>query len=394
MAPRPMDVAPAGPRTLPATGLGQGWEGAVVMATTLLLLSFGLVTLYSASAFLAQRQGLPDWYFVLRQAGGAAAGLLLMVACARLPYRLWEHLAWPLVAVTFVLLVLVVLPGTEELAPEINGARRWLRLGVTVQPSEFAKVAIIVWTAMMAVKKRDQFRSLSRGLLPFMLVWGVLLLPVMLEPNLSTACLLAMLGALTVFAAGARVGHFAFLGAVAAPVLWSQLQVGFRSERLSSFLSPGTDPSGAGFQVRQSLIAIGSGGLAGVGFGQGRQKYGFLPEPHNDFIFAMVGEEWGLLGIVVLVSLYATLVVVGYRIARRAPDAFGQLLAVGATNLVALQALLHMAVGLGMVPPTGLALPLFSYGRSNLMVTLACLGILMGVARETERAPAPGAARA
>lgn len=384
MAVRLMDVAPSGPLTLPDTGLGRGWEAPVVMTTTLLLLSFGLVTLYSGSAFLAQRQGLPDWYFVLRQAAGAAGGLLLMVGCARIPTWLWERLAWPMVVATCALLVATVLPSTGSIAPEINGARRWLVVGVTMQPSEFAKAAVIVWTAMMAVKKQDQFSSLSRGLLPFMLVWGALLVPILLQPNLSTACLIALLGGLTVFAAGGRIGHFVFLGLLAMPVLWSQLQVGFRADRLTAFLHPATDPSGAGFQVRQSLIAIGSGGVAGVGFGQGRQKFGFLPEPHNDFIFAMVGEEWGLLGVVLVVSLYATLVLVGYRIARRASAPFSQLLALGATNLIALQALLHMAVGLALVPPTGLALPLFSYGRSNLLTTLACLGMLMAVARETE----------
>ncbi|MBW3534971.1 MAG: putative lipid II flippase FtsW [Gemmatimonadetes bacterium] len=395
MAVRLMDISPSGPLTLPDTGLGRGWEAPVVMTTTLLLLAFGLVTLYSGSAFLAQRQGLPDWYFVLRQLAGAAGGLLLMMGCARVPTWLWERLAWPLVVVTFGLLVATVLPGTGSIAPEINGARRWLVVGVTMQPSEFAKAAVIVWTAAMAVKKQDQLASLTRGLLPFILVWSALLAPVLLQPNLSTACLIAALGALTVFAAGGRVAHFVFLGLLASPVLWTQLRVGFRADRLAAFLNPAVDPAGAGFQVRQSLIAIGSGGVAGVGFGQGRQKYGFLPEPHNDFIFAMVGEEWGLLGVVLVVGLYATLVLVGYRIARRATAPYSQLLALGATNLVALQALLHMAVGLALVPPTGLALPLFSYGRSNLLVTLACLGMLMAVARETEAGTTrPGRGRA
>jgi len=282
---------------------------------------------------------------------------------------------------TTILLVILILPGTTGIAPEINGARRWLRVGVTIQPSELAKIAVIVWTAAMAVKKRDHFQSLSKGLLPFLLVWGVVCLLIASQPDLSTACLVAMVGSLIVFAAGGRTSHFAFLGVLLTPFLWSQMHVAFRAQRLMAFLDPAADPSGAGFQVRQSLIAIGSGGITGVGFGEGRQKFGFLPEVHNDFIFAMIGEEWGLAGVAFLVALYLGLILVGFRVASRAPDFFGQLLAIGVTNLVAVQAVLHMGVGLGLVPPTGLALPLVSYGRSNLVVTLAALGILISVAR-------------
>lgn len=384
MAARPVDVAPVGPVLLPDTGLGRGWEPAALLVLSLLLLSFGLVSLYSASSVLAHRQGLPDYHYVLRQAGGAAFGLGVLVTCARIPYRFWSAAAWPLLVVTWILLVVIVLPGTESIAPEVNGARRWLRVGVTIQPSELAKVALVVWTAALAVKKQDQLRSLSRGLLPFILVWTAVLIPVLLEPDFSTACLLALVGALVVFAAGGRLSHFAFVGVLALPFVWSQLTVAFRTQRLLAFLDPGADPMGAGYQVRQSLVALGSGGVTGVGFGEGRQKFGFLPEPHNDFIFAMIGEEWGLLGVLFIVGLFMAVVLVGFRIARRAPDLFGELLAIGLTNVLALQAVLHMGVGLGLVPPTGLALPLVSYGRSSLVVSLAALGILMAVARETD----------
>lgn len=383
MAARPMDVAPPRPITLPDAGIGRGWEATAVVLVTLLLLSFGLVTLYSASSVLALRAGLPDTWYVLRQAGGALVGVVALAVFSLLPYRMWARWAWPLYWGSVVLLVVIILPGTEAIAPEINGARRWLQIGVTVQPSEFAKIAVIVWTASIAVKKArsEHFRSLSLGLGPFFLMWGVLLLPIALEPDLSTSVLIALLGLTIVFAAGARVAHFAFLALAALPILQHQLAVGFRAERVAAFLNPASDPSGAGFQVRQSLVALGSGGLTGVGFGEGRQKFGFLPYAHNDFIFAMVGEEWGLLGVMFLVSLYLAIILVGFRIAGRAPDMFGELLALGVTNLIALQAVLHMAVGLGLVPPTGLALPLVSYGRSNLVVTLAALGILVSVAR-------------
>lgn len=378
--PRPVDVAPTGPVPYPETRLGRGWERAALLTVVLLLLSFGLVTLYSASGVLARRQMLPDYHYVVRQSAGAALGLAVLVVCARIPYRWWRGLAWPMVGVTFVLLMVLILPWTEAVAPEINGARRWIQLGVSIQPSEIAKLAVVVWTASLAVKKQDRFRSLTRGLLPFLVVWAALAVPVLLEPDLSTAVLLVMLGCIVVFAAGGRIGHFVFLGVLAAPLVWSQLTVAFRARRITAFLDPTMDPGGAGFQVRQSLVALGSGGLVGVGFGEGRQKFGFLPEPHNDFIFALIGEEWGFLGVLFVVGLYLALVLIGFRIAARAPDLFGQLLAVGLTSLVALQAVLHVAVGLGLVPPTGLALPLISYGRSNLIGSLAAVGILMSVA--------------
>ena len=391
MTARPMDIAPLGRVRLPESGLGRGWEAAAVMGLTLLILSFGLVTLYSASSVYAIRQSLPDTYFVLRQAIGAGFGLAVLVACASLPYRIWAGLAWPLVAVTVSLLLLCVLPWTYTIAPEINGARRWVDLGISFQPSEIAKIAIIVWTAAMAVKKHEHFRSMRRGLMPFLLIWALIVALVMMEPDFSTAMVIALLGALVVFAAGARVAHFVFLGAIIAPLVYLQLQVGFRMERLQTFLDPLSDPSGTGYQVKQSLLAFGSGGIHGLGIGEGRQKYGFLPEAHNDFIFAMIGEEWGLIGVVILVLLYVAVVMVGFRIASRAPDLFGELLAVGCASLIALQAMLHMAVGLALAPATGLALPLVSYGRSNLIVTLIALGILMAVARA---APGGKAARA
>jgi len=386
---RPVDLAPAGPVRLPESGLGRGWEPTAVFTLTLLLLSFGLVTLYSASSVLALRQDLPDTYYVLRQAAGALVGLAALGACALVPYRIWAHLAWPALAISVLLLLIVILPGTEAIAPEIKGARRWLRVGgITIQPSELAKVAVIIWTAALAVRKAELFRSLSKGLGPFLLVWGILLVLVALEPDLSTAFLIGLLGLMVLFAAGARVAHFAFIGLLTMPFLMAQLAVGFRADRIAAFLNPAADPAGAGFQVRQSLVALGSGGLTGVGFGEGRQKFGFLPEAHNDFIFAMVGEEWGFLGVLFLVGLFASLILVGFRVARRAPDLFGELLAIGVTSFIALQAVLHMAVGLSLVPPTGLALPLVSYGRSNLIVTLAALGILISVART-----APGGKR-
>lgn len=391
MTARPIDVAPLGPVRLPDSGLGRGWEPAAIMGLTLLILSIGLVMLYSASSVYAIRQGVPDTFYVLRQASGALVGLGLLVTCALLPYRLWSLVAWPMIGASLFLLLLCVLPWTTEIAPVRNGARRWLDLGVSFQPSEIAKVSIIVWTAALAVKKVDDFRSLRRGLLPFLMVWAAVIGLVALEPDFSTALVITALGGVIVFVAGARIAHFIFLGLLAAPLVMQQLAVGFRVERIQAFLNPLADEAGSGYQVTQSLIAFGSGGITGVGHGQGRQKYGFLPESHNDFIFAMIGEEWGLIGVAIVIALYVGVILVGFRIASRAPDLFGELLAVGVTSLIAIQAILHMAVGLALAPATGLALPLISFGRSNLVITLMALGILISVARA---APGGKAARA
>jgi len=388
----PTEVAAAGPRSYPDIGLGRDWEPAALIALSLLLLSFGLVTLYSTSSLLAQRMGYPDYHFVLRQSSASAIGLVALVVCARIPYRTWRYLAWPFLGASIVTLLLLVLPWTEAIAPEWNGSRRWLRIGVRFQPSELAKLAVIVWTAGLAVRKQSQFRSLSQGLMPFLLVWGLVALLVALEPDLSTAVIILFLGCTIVFAAGARIAHFLFLGALALPVLIAQLMVSFRWERVLAFLDPASDPSGAGFQIHQSLIAIGSGGLVGQGFAKGRQKFGFLPEPHTDFMFSMIGEEWGFVGVVALVLAYLGIVLVGFRIARRAPDLFGELLAVGLASFVAVHATLHMFVGLGLVPSTGLPLPMISYGRSNLVVTLMVVGMLIAISRASSRVPGTGPA--
>ncbi len=363
--------------------LGSGWEVPVLLLITVLLLGFGLVNVYSASAVMAQSGGLPDYYYVVRQAVGGAAGLVILVVAAQIDYRHWRRLAWPLLATCLLMLLVTVLPGTEAIAPRINGARRWLALGpVVIQPSEPTKLVLIAWTAMLAVKKQDRLHSLTKGLMPFLVIWGLVTLVIFLQPNLSAAALIVLLSALVAFAGGARIGHFIVLAVVGVPVLWGQVQgVAYRLRRIVAFLDPTNDAAGVSYQINQALIAVGSGGVFGRGFGAGQQKFGFLPEPHNDFIFAMIGEEWGFLGVLALVLMYTAFALVGYRIARQANDMFGFLLAIGLTNLIAVQAVLHMAVNTALVPTTGITLPFISYGRSSLLVCLAAVGVLMNIAR-------------
>ena len=379
-----IDVANHVPRSLPETGLGRGWEPAMIMAITVALLLFGLISLHSASSVMAERGDLPHYYYVARQGTGVLLGLVVMLACARIPTEWLNRLAPHMMIGSFLLLVVVVLPFTESIAPEVNGARRWIRaLGVTVQPSDLAKIAVLVWTASLAVRKNHLIRKLGRGLVPFLVGWAALLAPIMLEPDVSTACLIAALGIVIIFVAGARIGHFILLGILALPVLAPMLRAGYRAARWESLLlDPGGVVEGSSFQSYQSLVAIGSGGVTGVGFGAGRQKFGFLPEAHNDFIFAMIGEEWGFVGALVLILCYLALIAIAFRVARRARDLFGELLAVGVASLIGLQAFLHIGVGLGVFPATGLSLPFVSFGRTNLIAMLAAVGILLSVARE------------
>ncbi|MGI9181315.1 MAG: FtsW/RodA/SpoVE family cell cycle protein [Longimicrobiaceae bacterium] len=379
VAPPPADAASNG-----------GREASALALLTLLMLAFGLVVLYSASAFMAQAEGLPPHFYALRQLAGAAAGVVLALLLPRIDYRRLKKLAWPLLLGVLLLLLVVVMPGTEAIAPRVNGARRWLQLGISIQPSEFAKLALIIWTAALAVKKQPRLHSLRKGLLPFLVIWLAVVVPVVLQPNLSAALLLVLLSALVLFAGGARIGHFILVGLVAVPVVWSQIEgAGYRLRRIVAFLDPTADPAGVSYQIRQSLIAVGSGGVGGRGFGQSQQKFGFLPEPHNDFLFSMIAEEWGLLGVLFTVALFTAFALVGYRVARRAPDLFGYLLGVGMTNLIVVSALLHMGVALALLPTTGITLPFMSFGRSALLVSFAAVGILLSVARAGAAREAP-----
>jgi cell division protein FtsW len=368
--------------------LDMGWEPAVLVLLTVFLLLVGIITVYSASTVMAQGDGLPDHFFVIRQASGAAAGVVLLVAMTFVDYRYLRRFAWPLLLLVVAALLVTVLPSTHAIAPVRNGARRWLDVGpLVLQPSEFAKLALIIWTAALTVKKQDRLASLSRGLLPFLCVWSVVLLLIFLQPNLSAAVLVLLLAALVVFAGGARIGHFILLALVGMPLLWSQVgAVAYRMRRMAAFVDPTHDVVGMSYQINQALIAVGSGGVFGRGLGHGVQKFGYLPEPHNDFIFAMVGEEWGFAGTLLLILLYTGFALAGYRIARHAPDLFGFLLAVGVTNLIVVQALLHIAVNLALMPTTGITLPFVSYGRSSMLVCLTAVGILINIARRAAEA--------
>ena len=363
--------------------LGTGWEPATLLLLTLMLLSVGIVSVYSASSVLAQGRGLPDYYYVVRQVTGACMGFVVLVTMAYVDYRRLRILAWPILLLVIAALVATLIPGGHSRV--VNGGRRWLEVGpLALQPSELAKLALIVWTAALTVRKQEKLTSLSRGLLPFLIVWSVVVLLIFMQPSMSAAVIVLLLASLVVFAGGARIGHFILLAMVGLPLLWSQIAAAaYRGRRIAAFFDPSHDPANVSYQITQSLIAIGSGGLFGRGFGHGVQKFGYLPEPHNDFIFAMIGEEWGFIGLFTIIAMFTAFALIGFRIARHAPDLFGFLLAVGVTNLIAVQALLHVFVNLALIPTTGVTLPFMSYGRTSLLVCLAAVGILINIARRT-----------
>jgi cell division protein FtsW len=357
-----------------------GWEARLMVIITAVLVVFGLVSVYAASSALMVRGHPVGSSLALVQATGAAAGGILLILAWRFDLERLRTFAWPLVLGTLFLLLVLILPFTHAIAPRLNGSRRWLDLGVRIQVSEIAKLVVVIWTAMLCAKKGKEVRRLRRGLAPVLAIVVPVSFLVVLEPDLSTAVVIGLLAMIVLFASGARIGHFILLGMVVIPFVWERMQhVQYQMLRMTAFLDPGADRLASGYQIDQSLIGLGAGKLLGVGFGQGHQKLGFLPYPYSDFIFATIGEEWGFVGVVLLVLLYAAWVLVALRLARSAADPFRQYLGVGLAALVGVDAFLHMGVGLALVPTTGLVLPFISYGRSSLIVALITTGLLLNL---------------
>jgi cell division protein FtsW len=356
------------------------WETRLLTVVTAVLTVFGIASLYAAAAM----EERPFELFV-KQLAGAGMGAVILVIASRVDYHRWRNLAWPLLLLALAALVVVVLPFTGSIAPSINGARRWIRLGAAnFQPSELARFAIVVWTAMLAAKKGDAVRGFKKGVLPFLLIIGVMSFLILIEPNLSMATLVALLGGVVLFTAGAKIGHFLLLGVAALfgglSLIWAEP---YRLQRLKCFLEP--CEGGGDWQLQQALLGFGSGGPLGVGYGHGQLKMNYLPYAHSDFLGATIGEEWGFLGVLVISLLFFIFCWLGFRIAKTAPDPFGQYLATGLTASVALAALLHGAVNLGLMPTTGLALPFMSSGLSALLVALFSVGVLVNIGRSRGR---------
>lgn len=351
-----------------------------------LLLAMGLVTLFSATYYPRTAAGDP-LSAVKKQLIGVALGAGACLLLSNVPYRALRagRVMMALLAVAAVLLILVIIPG---IGVSINGSRRWLNiLGLSMQPSEFAKYAMVIFMAGALDRRGEEIGSLFRGVIPLLIVPGVMFLLILEQPNLSTGGSILICALCMLFCAGLRWRHLFLLGTGGAGVFafyaWS---APYRRERLLSFRDPFAKMSDEGYQLSQSLIALGSGGLFGMGLGQGKQKFAYLPYPESDFIFAIVGEDFGLAGCVLVIILFAAFVYAGICISLRCPDRYGCLLGAGITSMIGLQALINMGVVTGMMPTTGLPLPFFSAGGTSVTMIMAAVGILLSISRASGRA--------
>jgi cell division protein FtsW len=338
----------------------------------------GLVMVLSASSVTAYADFGSSFLFFNRQVLYALVGVVGLVAVARLPHTMWQRLSVPLLAVTVALLLLALTAGRAA-----YGASRWLYIGsVSLQPSELAKLALLAFTATVLTAKWRRLDELRHVIVPAVPAAGLVAGIVVLQRDLGTAIILCGSVFLLLFVAGIRMRWLATGGAlgvlVAVALIFSE---GYRKTRFLAFTNPGADPSGAGYQLIQGYIALGSGGWFGVGLGASRQKWGSVPNAHTDFIFAILGEELGLVGEFVVIALFALLIYAGVRIAIRSPDTFGRLLAAGITGWFGLQAVVNLGAVTGVMPITGVPLPFVSFGGSALVVTLVAVGVLASIAR-------------
>jgi cell division protein FtsW len=350
----------------------------VLLTTVVVLAAVGAVMVYSASAVTAAARYHDSFHFLWRQLVAMALGLALLAACLRAGYRRAGRLAYPLLACTVVTLVLVLVPFIGRTA---GGARRWIDLGLlSFQPAEAAKLALVVYLAHSLAKKRDKVRTFSIGFLPHLLVTGALMGLCLLEKDLGTCVVMAVVLFVMLFAAGAKVSYLVGAFLLSLPIGWKVIAgTPYRRERILAWLDPFAHRRGAGYQMWESMVGIGNGGWFGQGLGEGRSKLFYLPEAHTDFIAAVIAEEAGLAGLAILVGLYAVFVWRGLRAAYNAADAFGCYLALGVTTLVGVQALVNLGVVTVLLPTKGLTLPFVSYGGSSLVTLLAASGLLLSV---------------
>ncbi len=352
-----------------------------LIATVLALTLIGLVFVLSSSFVMGQELYGDPHHFAIRQLQGAGLGALAFLLLARLDYRRLRALSPLFMIVAVVGLMAVLIPG---IGIEQNGARRWLQIGgaPAVQPSEFAKLAVVLYVAAWLASRGDAIRHLTLGLVPFAVMVGVLGFLLMAEPDLGTGIAITLIAGIMFFVAGAALRHIAALTAVGGGVLFGIVAIaGYGLERFTQFVAAESDPEAGGFQVLQLLIALGSGGLTGVGLGESRQKFFYVPSAHTDGVFAIIGEEIGFIGTILVLLLFAFLAYRGIRIAQRAPDKFGTLLAMGIVTWITLQAFFNMGGITRTIPLTGIPLPFISFGSSALVATLAAAGLLVSVSR-------------
>jgi len=350
----------------------------IIMLMVITLACFGVVMVYSASSIMAAKKFHDGFYFLKRQGIYTLLGAGAMIWAMRVDYHVWKKYAVPILIGCLIMLVAVLIPGIGDSA---GGSSRWIRLpGFSFQPSEMAKIAFIMYMAYSLDKKQDKVRFFSTGFLPYMVVLAVMLLLLLKQPDLGSSMVLGAVAMIMLFAAGTRLSYILSMVLLALPFLYyAIMNVDYRRRRIMAFLNPWEDPTNTGFQIIQSWIAVGTGGLFGQGLGEGKQKLFYLPEAHTDFIFSVVGEELGFVGFIVISSMFFLLVMRGIRVALYAEDNFGRSLAFGISSLIGLEAFVNIAVVTGIFPTKGLALPFISYGGSSLIITLFAVGVLLNI---------------
>ncbi|MFS0782396.1 stage V sporulation protein E [Bacillus sp. 1P06AnD] len=354
----------------------------LLMIVTFSLLSIGLIMVYSASAVWAAYKFDDSFFFAKRQLLFAGVGVVAMFFIMQVDYWTWRKISKVFLLVCFVLLIAVLIPG---IGMARNGSQSWIGVGAfSIQPSEFMKLAMIAFLAKFLSEKQKYITTIKKGLFPSLglvfLAFGL----IMLQPDLGTGTVMVGTCVVMIFVAGARVSHFVWLGAFGLGGFIALIaSAPYRMQRITSYLDPWADPLGSGFQMIQSLLAIGPGGLLGLGLGQSRQKFFYLPEPQTDFIFAILSEELGFIGGSFVILLFGLLLWRGIRIALGAPDLYGSFLAVGIVSMVAIQVMINIGVVTGLIPVTGITLPFLSYGGSSLTLMLMAIGVLLNISKHS-----------
>lgn len=352
-----------------------------LLVVILILLGIGLLMIASAGVLYGRTRFGDAYYFFKQQLLGLSVGLVLLYIFSRINYRVWQRFVTPIFLVALGLLVLVFVPGVGT---TVYGAARWVQIGpFSFQPSEVMKLAIILYlAAWLANKGKRQTADFFEGFVPFIAILSIVGFLIIKQPDTGTLGLIFLMSLSIFFASGANIRHmfYLFLGGLASLVILIKMAP-YRMQRFMVYMNPEHDPQGFGYQMTQALLAIGSGGIFGAGLGQSRQKFNYLPEPVTDSIFAVLGEELGLIGTTVIVSLFLFVAYRGLRIARSAPDEFGKLVAVGIVSWIVFQAFINMAAISGLIPLTGIPLPFISYGGTSLAVLLAAIGILLNISK-------------
>jgi len=350
--------------------------------TVLLLLFVGIIMIFSASAILAKENYNNTYYFLKKELIFIVMGMILLFVTKTIPYKWYATWVYPILGVTFVLMLLTFIPGLSHSA---KGATRWISLfGFSFQPSEIAKISVVIFVAYLVAKKEDNIAKFSTGVLPVILVSGFFLVLILAQRDLGSVFVLSLVIFIMLFVAGAPLRYLLGLLLVASPVIYYFVfSVAFRRQRILAFLDPWKYQQDSGYQIIQSFLAFNSGGITGVGLGEGKQKLFYLPEAHTDFIFSVLGEEFGMIGVTIVMLLFLFLVIRGLKIALKTEDSFGMMLALGLTCLLGLEAFINFGVVMGILPTKGLALPFISYGGSSLLASMAAVGLMLNVSTHT-----------